>query len=80
MFYYQSIINSHLNTLESGKGKTGKKAKPEPSREEMHAVVVDILKQVDFNTVSSASYPGIAPDSIGQLSCSYCSQNFSPFF
>ena len=36
----------------SGKGKSGKKAKAEPSREEMHAVVVDILKEVDFNTVS----------------------------
>jgi protein DEK len=39
--------------LEPGKGKTSKKAKAEPSREEMHAVVVDILKEVDFNTVSS---------------------------
>lgn len=35
-----------------GKGKSGKKAKAEPSRDEMHAVVVDILKEVDFNTVS----------------------------
>lgn len=37
-----------------GKGKTSKKVKPEPTGEEMHAVVVDILKQVDFNTVSNA--------------------------
>jgi protein DEK len=39
--------------LELGKGQTRKKAKTEPSREEMHAVVVEILKEVDFNTVSS---------------------------
>lgn len=37
-----------------GKAKGSRKAKPEPSREEMHAVVVDILKEVDFNTVSHA--------------------------
>lgn len=37
-----------------GKGKTSKKAKSEPTRGEMHAVVVDILKEVDFNTVSSS--------------------------
>jgi len=42
--------------LEPGKGKAGKKAKAEPSREEMHAVVVNILKEVDFNTVSTLSY------------------------
>ncbi|XP_010037385.2 protein DEK isoform X2 [Eucalyptus grandis] len=35
-----------------GKGKSSKKAKAEPSREEMHAVVVDILKKVDFNTAT----------------------------
>lgn len=39
-----------------GKGKTSKKAKAEPTREEMHAVVVDILKKVDFNTVSYNAY------------------------
>lgn len=36
-----------------GKGKNSKKVKKEPSREEMHEVVVNILKQVDFNTVST---------------------------
>lgn len=36
-----------------GKGKNSKKVKNEPSREEMHEVVVNILKQVDFNTVSA---------------------------
>lgn len=36
-----------------GKGKSSKKVKKEPSREEMHEVVVNILKQVDFNTVST---------------------------
>ena len=39
--------------LMTGKGKSGKKPKGEPSREEIHDVVVDILKEVDFNTVSS---------------------------
>lgn len=34
-----------------GNGTPSKKAKPEPSKEEMHAVVADILKKVDFNTV-----------------------------
>lgn len=38
----------------AGKGRRSKKAKKEPSREDMHAVVVDILKEVDFNTVSNA--------------------------
>ncbi|KAK1363290.1 hypothetical protein POM88_038851 [Heracleum sosnowskyi] len=33
-----------------GNGTQAKKAKPEPSKEEMHAVVADILKKVDFNT------------------------------
>lgn len=41
--------------LKLGKSKSSKKAKTEPSREEMHAVVVDILKDVDFNTVSSTA-------------------------
>ncbi|XP_030542284.1 DEK domain-containing chromatin-associated protein 1-like isoform X5 [Rhodamnia argentea] len=35
-----------------GKGKSSKKPKAEPGREEMHAVVVDILKKVDFNTAT----------------------------
>lgn len=34
------------------KGKATKKAKSEPSRAEIHAVVVDILKEVDFNTAT----------------------------
>ncbi|KAA8540663.1 hypothetical protein F0562_024418 [Nyssa sinensis] len=34
------------------KAKASKKAKAEPSKEEMHAVVVDILKEVDFNTAT----------------------------
>lgn len=34
------------------KGKTSKKAKAEPTKEDVHAVIVDILKEVDFNTVS----------------------------
>ena len=35
------------------KGKNSKKSKGEPSKEEMHAVIVNILKEVDFNTVSN---------------------------
>ena len=35
------------------KGKTSKKAKAEPTKEDVHAVIVDILKEVDFNTVST---------------------------
>jgi protein DEK len=38
-----------------GKGKSSKKNKGEPSREDMHAVVANILKEVDFNTVSNIS-------------------------
>lgn len=34
------------------KAKTSKKAKAEPTKEDVHAVIVDILKEVDFNTVS----------------------------
>ncbi|PNY14766.1 dek domain-containing chromatin associated protein [Trifolium pratense] len=34
------------------KGKSSKKSKGEPSREDMHAVVVKILKEVDFNTAT----------------------------
>ncbi|KAB5532172.1 hypothetical protein DKX38_018842 [Salix brachista] len=37
-----------------GKAKSNEKAKAEPTRQEMHAVVVNILKEVDFNTVSLA--------------------------
>jgi len=38
-----------------GKSKGNKKAKTEPTKHDMHAVVVDILKEVDFNTVSNTS-------------------------
>jgi len=38
-----------------GKGKSSKKTKVEPSRQDMHAVVVEILKEVDFNKVSNIS-------------------------
>lgn len=36
----------------SGKGKSNK-TKPEPTKEQMHALVEDILKEADFNTVRS---------------------------
>lgn len=36
-----------------GKGKGKKAAEKQPSREEMHAVVANMLKEVDFNTVST---------------------------
>lgn len=39
-----------------GKAKSTKKLKAEPTRQEMHVVVVDILKEVDFNTVSDAHH------------------------
>lgn len=42
--------------LNSGKSNTSKKAKAGPSREEIHEVVVKILKEVDFNTVSVSFY------------------------
>ncbi|KAH7528190.1 hypothetical protein FEM48_Zijuj05G0046100 [Ziziphus jujuba var. spinosa] len=38
--------------LEIVKGKNSKKAKAEPTKEEMHSVIVDILKRVDFNTAT----------------------------
>jgi len=37
----------------AGKGKSSEKVKSGPSKKEMHRVVVDILKKVDFNTVST---------------------------
>lgn len=40
--------------LEIVKGKNSKKAKAEPTKEEMHSVIVDILKRVDFNTVCNS--------------------------
>lgn len=47
-----SILSNYVYVQQLGKAKSGRKAKAEPSREDMHAVVVDILKEVDFNTVS----------------------------
>ncbi|KAK8604660.1 hypothetical protein V6N13_099592 [Hibiscus sabdariffa] len=41
-----------VSTKTQGKGKSDKKPKAEPSREEIHDVVVDILKKVDFNTAT----------------------------
>lgn len=35
-------------------GESSDKDVKEPSKEEMHAAVVDILKEVDFNKVSEA--------------------------
>lgn len=48
------LLTHSILVLMVGKGKSSKKAKAaEPSGDEMHAVVVDILKEVDFNTVSN---------------------------
>ncbi|TXG54414.1 hypothetical protein EZV62_019670 [Acer yangbiense] len=47
-FNYLLSGNAYLTR----KGRSSKKAKSEPTREEMHAVVVDILKEVDFNTAT----------------------------
>ncbi|XP_038993460.1 protein DEK-like isoform X3 [Hibiscus syriacus] len=41
-----------VSAKSQGKGKSGKKPKPEPTREEIHDVVVDVLKKVDFNTAT----------------------------
>lgn len=38
-----------------GKGKANGDAPKGPSTEELHAVVSEILKEVDFNTVGSAN-------------------------
>ncbi|KAL3001603.1 hypothetical protein AAZX31_08G010500 [Glycine max] len=38
---------------DQGKDKSSEKAKAEPSKEELHRVAVDILKEVDFNKVSN---------------------------
>lgn len=46
--FYLSQIFLHVLV----KAKTSKKAKAEPTKEDVHAVIVDILKEVDFNTVS----------------------------
>ncbi|QCD84993.1 protein DEK-like [Vigna unguiculata] len=37
---------------DEGKGRSSEKAKSGPSKDEMHRVVVDILKKVDFNTAT----------------------------
>lgn len=52
---YLNLLTQFFLMPMVGKGKSSKKAKAEPSREDMHAVVVDILKEVDFNTVSDIS-------------------------
>ncbi|XP_030542281.1 DEK domain-containing chromatin-associated protein 1-like isoform X2 [Rhodamnia argentea] len=44
--------STEASVKDRGKGKSSKKPKAEPGREEMHAVVVDILKKVDFNTAT----------------------------
>ncbi|KAL4564960.1 hypothetical protein LXL04_029039 [Taraxacum kok-saghyz] len=43
------------------KGKSNKKAKVEPTNEDMHAVVTKILKEVDFNTLIQADPSPIQP-------------------
>ncbi|CAK7336768.1 unnamed protein product [Dovyalis caffra] len=54
----QGVIYVEQNkaTMDTGpwasKVKFNKKAKAEPTRQEMHAVVVNILKEVDFNTAT----------------------------
>ncbi|KAI4341331.1 hypothetical protein MLD38_026065 [Melastoma candidum] len=48
----QNKSSAKAQVTDGGKGKNKKKPKAEPSREEMHAVVVDILKEVDFNTAT----------------------------
>lgn len=44
----------------TGKGKSSEKAEDGPSKNEMHRVVVDILKKVDFNTVSNVFFSAIS--------------------
>ncbi|KAK7358671.1 hypothetical protein VNO77_00609 [Canavalia gladiata] len=48
----QTDKSSKASTKDQGKGKNSEKAKTEPSREEMHQVAVNILKEVDFNTAT----------------------------
>ncbi|CAL9125926.1 unnamed protein product [Musa textilis] len=45
---------SKVTEKKRGKVKTSKAASSEPSTEELHAVVSDILKEVDFNTATLA--------------------------
>ncbi|KAK2984702.1 hypothetical protein RJ640_014039 [Escallonia rubra] len=47
-----SKSSTKVSSKDQGKGKIVKKAKAEPTKEEMNAVVVNILKQVDFNTAT----------------------------
>jgi len=55
MHSYPSILMSL-----AGKGRSSEKAKSGPSKDEMHRVVVDILKKVDFNTVSNVLLSAIS--------------------
>lgn len=50
--FLSSLVLFVSNLCMLVKGKTSKKAKAEPTKEDVHAVIVDILKEVDFNTVS----------------------------
>ncbi|KAK2965706.1 hypothetical protein RJ640_022233 [Escallonia rubra] len=47
-----SKSSTKFSFKDQGKGKIVKKAKAEPTKEEMNAVVVNILKEVDFNTAT----------------------------
>ncbi|KOM30456.1 hypothetical protein LR48_Vigan01g001000 [Vigna angularis] len=44
--------SSKASVKDGGKGKRSEKAEDGPSKNEMHRVVVDILKKVDFNTAT----------------------------
>ncbi|RZC17399.1 Protein DEK isoform B [Glycine soja] len=48
----QTDKSSKALVKDQGKSKSNKKAKAEPTKQDMHAVVVDILKEVDFNTAT----------------------------
>lgn len=48
----QTDKSSKALVKDQGKSKGNKKAKTEPTKHDMHAVVVDILKEVDFNTAT----------------------------
>ncbi|KAL9329877.1 hypothetical protein ACSQ67_004880 [Phaseolus vulgaris] len=45
-------VANKKRTANEGKGKSSEKVKSGPSKKEMHRVVVDILKKVDFNTAT----------------------------
>ncbi|WVZ18183.1 hypothetical protein V8G54_005505 [Vigna mungo] len=57
----QTDKSSKALLKDQGKSKSNKKAKPEPTKTDMHAVVVDILKEVDFNTEVSLQEEEGAP-------------------